>query len=118
MTQIADTAPGPYYISVIRESGFKDARLLSGPYPTHQEALDLVDKARSISERHDPRAVWYAFGTLRMKDAFTEPGILQKWGYDLNLEREPEQQLASWEVQARNRKGRVFKSWHSTKEAA
>jgi hypothetical protein len=87
MTQLADTAPGPYYISVIRESGFKDARLVSGPYSTHQEALDLVDKARRIAEQHDSRAAWYAFGTLRMKDAFAEPGILQKWGYDLNLKR-------------------------------
>lgn len=85
--QLPDTAPGPYYVSVIREGKFDDARIVSGPYDTHEAALALVGKARRIAENHDPRAVWYAFGTVRMKCEFSEPGALQKLGYDLALER-------------------------------
>ena len=84
-TQVPDTAPGPYYVSVVREKG--DYIFASGPYPTHPEALALVDKARRVAEKHDPRAVWYAFGICRVKEDCTTPGVLQKWGYDLNLEK-------------------------------
>jgi hypothetical protein len=84
--QMPDTAPGPYYISVMKDSG--DWRAVSGPYPLHVTALSLVDKARRICEQMDARACWYAFGTVRIKDACTEPGILQKSGYNLALERE------------------------------
>ena len=87
MNQVPDTQPGPYYISVMKNSG--DCRALSGPYEKHADALALVDKARRISEQMDDRAIWYAFGTLRIKDtSCTDPGILQKVGYNLALERE------------------------------
>jgi hypothetical protein len=87
MSQIPDTAPGPYYVSVVRDWKPEDARLVSGPYATHAEALALVDKARRIVEDRDPRAAFFAFGTVRMKEAFDRPGALQSWGYGLDLER-------------------------------
>lgn len=79
MTQIPDTAPGPYYVSVVRESG--DYRLLAGPYDSHQAALDNVEKARAIAEKVDRRAVWYAYGTCRITDgSYSGPGLLNVRG--------------------------------------
>ena len=83
--QMPDTAPGPYYVSVMREGG--DWRLVSGPYPQHAIALELISKARRICEDMDPKSCWYAFGTVRMAEDCDTPGILQKSGYDLALER-------------------------------
>lgn len=84
--QMPDTAPGPYYVSVMKDGGAW--RMVSGPYPLHATALGLVDKARRICEEMDYRAVWYAFGTVRVEGTCTDPGILQKSGYNLALERE------------------------------
>lgn len=73
--QQADTKPGPYYVSVRRDDG--QYRLLSGPFPKHEEALAKVDAAMRIAMDLDPRACWYLFGTCRIEDpAFAEPGIL------------------------------------------
>ena len=85
--EMPDTAPGPYYISVMKDGG--DWRMVSGPYDKHADALALVDKARGICQDMDPRAHWYAFGTVRIKDdTCTDPGVLQRSGYNLALERE------------------------------
>ena len=85
MNQQPDTSPGPYYVSV--QDGSRSS-LLSGPYNTHQEALDLVDKANDIACQFDPRAHFYAFGTARIKDGSSPQGVLQKFGYNLKLEKE------------------------------
>ena len=77
-----DTKPGPYYITVMRDDG--SVRALSGPYATHAEALALQRKATDIAQDLDCKAVWYSFGTVRMKPDFAEPGILQKLGYSLH----------------------------------
>jgi len=77
-TQEPDSQPGPYYVSVENNGSY---RLLSGPYDTHSEALSRVSLARRVSERHDAKAVWYGFGTTRMKPDYNKPGILQQWGY-------------------------------------
>ena len=87
MTQIPDNAPGPYYISVTRDGTTTDARLVSGPYDQHADALALVDKARRVCETMDVKAVWYAFGTVRMRPDYNVPGILQKQGYSLDIEK-------------------------------
>lgn len=64
-----DTKPGAYYVSVVRGS---DWRPLVGPFiNNHAAALDLVDAARDKAMSLDPRAVWYAFGTVRID---IEPG--------------------------------------------
>lgn len=80
--QAPDTAPGPYYVSALRDVR---TALVSGPYPDHAAALAHVEKARAVAEKHDPRAVFDAFGTVRIKEEYDKPGMLQLWGYDLQL---------------------------------
>lgn len=53
--------------------------LAAGPFPTHAEALAVVDKVRAlVLARYNPngRADWYAFGTVAMAGDFTRPGKL------------------------------------------
>lgn len=76
--QEPDDKPGPYYVTVKREDG--KFRLLAGPYAEHKDALADVDMARKIAEELDRRAIWYAFGTARMKDGYDKPGILNDLG--------------------------------------
>jgi len=75
----ADTAPGPYYVSALDAGRYV---LASGPYASHRAALDRVALVRAIAERHDSRAVFYAFGTVRMAPDVSRPGVVQGWGYD------------------------------------
>lgn len=81
-TQAPDTAPGPYYVSAVDGS---HKVLASGPYQTHAEALALVDRALHLADQHDGRAWFAAWGTVRMQPNYTSPGVLQKWGYNLEL---------------------------------
>lgn len=70
---------GHYYASVFdRRSNDGNGRvaLLAGPFPTHYQALDILPAAKAEAERVDPRATWYAFGTLCMKDGYNKPGSL------------------------------------------
>lgn len=83
--QIPDTAPGPYYVSVMKDGG--DYRLLSGPYDNHADALMQVDAARAVAEKLDVKATWYYFGTARMTEDFKGDGILQKMGYSLDCKK-------------------------------
>lgn len=70
--KVPDTAPIPpkkpssraYYTSAI--DGPKKA-LLTGPYDTHQEALDMVDAARDKAVKLDPMAWFYAYGTCSIE---------------------------------------------------
>ncbi len=64
-----------FYVSVVDGPKFA---LLAGPFQTHQEALDMVDKARTEGEKHDPWACFYSFGTVKMKNGYTE-GSLNKY---------------------------------------
>jgi hypothetical protein len=74
--QVPDTKPGFYYVSVVR--GESDYRLLRGPFVNdHAGALAAVDAARFRAYDLDPRAAWYAFGTMRSDDDMG-PGILDK----------------------------------------
>lgn len=63
--QQPDPRPGSYYVSV--QDGARSALLL-GPFPTHQEALDMVEPVRAKGNELDPRAAFYAFGTARLRD--------------------------------------------------
>ena len=74
--QKADTKIGHYYVSAIDGSKYY---LMSGPYESHQSALDHVDRVRYIAEENDRRAVWMSFGTCR-KEGETRPGRLQLCG--------------------------------------
>lgn len=73
--QTPDPRPGNYYVSAI--DGPRTALLL-GPFPTHQQALDEVDTGRDMACDLDPRAHFYAFGTCRMPDDYTKPGVLTR----------------------------------------
>lgn len=84
--QTADIAPGPYCISAVDGARFA---LVSGPYPTHSEALALVEAARAATQNHCAWAAFYAFGTVRCQPDCTQPGKLQQWGYDLSLNPQP-----------------------------
>jgi hypothetical protein len=77
-TQQPDPRPGNYYVSIVRNAGSPGQRLglLAGPFPQHQTALDLVDRARGLAENVDPWAAFDAFGTVRMADDYTQPGVL------------------------------------------
>lgn len=76
-TQTADPRPGNYYVSIVRNMGSPGQKLglLAGPFPQHQTALDMVEPARRLAEKVDSRAIWDAFGTVRMED-YTKPGVL------------------------------------------
>lgn len=80
MSQIPDTKPGEYYVSVI--DGPRRA-LLVGPFTNdHQAALDMVEQVRRKAEELDPRAAFYAFGTTRLPGGDKVPiraGALNKY---------------------------------------
>lgn len=73
--QRPDPRPGFYYVSAIDGTRKVFAR---GPFPTHREALAVVDATRAIVSRHDPRAPWYAWGTAR-SETDAGPGALDRW---------------------------------------
>jgi hypothetical protein len=74
--QAPDSKPGFYYVSVVR--GKADYRLLRGPFVNdHAAALAAVDAARFRAYDLDPRAAFYAYGTVRF-DEDSGPGILDK----------------------------------------
>ncbi|AGR47655.1 hypothetical protein PHIM7_13 [Sinorhizobium phage phiM7] len=62
-----------YYVTIV--DGRRIGALL-GPYDTHQEALDNVDRGKelALNGNDDPsnRAWWYAYGTTKI-DAETLP---------------------------------------------
>jgi hypothetical protein len=62
-----------YYVSVVDGPRFG---LLAGPFQTHVEALECVDRAKKEPYRVDPRSVFYAFGTTAMKPGYRKPGKL------------------------------------------
>lgn len=49
-----------FYVTVIDgpRTGF-----LLGPYDTHREALDKVERGRKLAQEVNDRATWFAFGT-------------------------------------------------------
>lgn len=74
--QVADPQPGNYYVTV------KDGErlgLLVGPLPKHQQALDLLPAARAKAQEADAYSAFYSFGTVRMAEGFTKPGVLNKF---------------------------------------
>jgi hypothetical protein len=58
---VSAPAPVKEYFVTVRDgnrSGF-----LLGPYTTHQEALDLVDRGRDLACAANDRAWFYSYGT-------------------------------------------------------
>lgn len=86
MTPIANVTPacpcdaadcpgdgGGYYVSLKRD---RRVGLLLGPFETHTEALARVREAFSKACDVDPWAAFDAVGTVRMRDAYDRPGVL------------------------------------------
>ncbi len=69
--------PGKYFVSAA-DAG--KVWLMAGPYLTHKEALSKVDAALKIADKHDGRAWFMSWGTVRMPDDTSEIGRLQKAG--------------------------------------
>lgn len=68
--QQPDSRAGAYYVSV-QDNG--RTALLCGPWPTHQQALDMVGAVTLKACELDPRGHWYAYGTARLPDDDSVP---------------------------------------------
>jgi hypothetical protein len=51
---------------------------LSGPYPTHAEAVAMVDEIKEAAVEVDPSSAFTAFGTTAMKNTYRKPGIFNQ----------------------------------------
>lgn len=72
-----DDRPGFYYVSIIDGDRFG---LLAGPYPSHREALDMVQPARQASYRvNSAQSSFSGFGTCRLEKS-AGAGILNRYG--------------------------------------
>lgn len=67
----ADPRPGRYYVSVIDGPRWG---LLAGPYPQHQQALDLICLVKRLAQDVDPWGAFYAYGTCRVRDGQPDLG--------------------------------------------
>lgn len=79
--QIPDTTPGNYYVSALDPDTLKSWTML-GPFVNdHAAALAAVTPVASFCTSKDTtgRSAWYAFGTVRMADNFTQPGNANKY---------------------------------------
>lgn len=77
-----DPGPGNYYCSVFDPSdnaGHGRLGLLLGPFKSHATCLEFRDKARDKAQEVCPDSIWYSFGTVRMKDGFERPGVLNRF---------------------------------------
>jgi len=87
--QQPDNKPGAYYVSVV--DGPRVGRLLGPFINNHAGALTMVEAARKKAEECDPRAVFYAYGTIREDVKLFEgvpmnrSGSLNKFFPDLNI---------------------------------
>ena len=63
-TQSPDNRPGPYYVSAVDADKY---HLMAGPYADHASALADVNRARDIASKHDGRACFMAWGTVRVE---------------------------------------------------
>lgn len=71
--QSPDTKSGFYYVSAMDD---RRVALVRGPFVNdHAGAIAMVDSVRAEMEQLDPRAAFYAFGTVRC-DRDSGPGFL------------------------------------------
>lgn len=79
--QKPDPRPGNYYVSAIDDPQSPNFTywLLLGPFGTQQEALDRVDEVKALATRGNPRADFYAYGTVRMADDYNKPGSANRY---------------------------------------
>jgi hypothetical protein len=68
--------PGNFYVSVINGERWTP---VYGPFKTHSEALENVNKAKTKGNEVDPKSVFYAWGTIKMTESYSKPGILNQY---------------------------------------
>jgi hypothetical protein len=74
--QTPDTEPGNYYVTVV--DGGRTG-IVAGPFRNdHRAALAMVNPARDLANRLDPRTHFYGFGTTRFPETFEAPGVLNE----------------------------------------
>ena len=64
-----DCPIGAYYVTAI-DAG--STYYMAGPYRTHVEALALVNTVRDIADKHDGRAWFMSWGTVRLQSAIRQ----------------------------------------------
>jgi hypothetical protein len=69
-----ETCPqGRYFVTAIDAGA---THYMAGPYPEHAAALADVDKALKIADKHDGRAWFMSWGTVRMVDDNYRPDLV------------------------------------------
>ena len=64
---------GRYFVTAI-DAGH--TYYMAGPYPEHVDALADVQKALEIADRHDGRAWFMSWGTVRITDDSYRPNMV------------------------------------------
>ena len=73
----AKHTPGAkYYVTAVDG---KKTIPLSGPYPTHAEAVAMVDEMKELAIKLDPKAAFASFGTAAMKSSYRKKGVLDSY---------------------------------------
>lgn len=63
-----------FYVSIIDGERFN---VVAGPFRVHQEALEMVEPARTIGNRVGRKSWFYGWGTVKMENGHSD-GILNK----------------------------------------
>jgi len=77
-TKIGNFRDNPCYYVNCADAG--RVALLAGPFITHQEAIDLLDKVRDLAHEVDGRAWFYAYGTCKTENGKRIGLLNQKLG--------------------------------------
>lgn len=67
-----------YFVSIRRGDAKPRVGLLAGPFPTHTEALAMVDPARRLACQIDPWADFDYFGTMSLAAGSGRSGVLNE----------------------------------------
>lgn len=67
--------PGKYFVTA-QDAG--KIHFMAGPYTTHAEALEKCHPALMIADKHDGRAWFMSWGTVRLTDDSPRIGTLNK----------------------------------------
>jgi hypothetical protein len=60
-----------FYVSAIGAAGRR--YIIAGPYPTHNDAKNVVRKTMVLADKYDPRAWFMAWGTAGSDKIITTP---------------------------------------------
>lgn len=72
---LTDCPTGKYFVTALDGDRL---HYMAGPYPSHVLALADVDKALRIADKHDGRAWFMSWGTVRMIEETERIGTLNK----------------------------------------